>query len=132
MLFDAEHFFDGFALDRELRARLPARGRRRRAPSGSSLCDTNGGSLPPQIRDGVRSRRAKRCSGAALGIHTPQRHAAAAVANSLAAVEAGATQVQGTINGIGERTGNANLVTIIADLQLKMGCEVLARASSRA
>ncbi len=61
----------------------------------------------------------------ALGIHTHD-DAGCAVANTLVAVEAGATQVQGTINGIGERTGNANLVTIIADLQLKMGHEVLA------
>ena len=88
------------------------------------LCDTNGGSLPPQVRTAL-ARRARALPGTALGIHCHD-DAGCAVANSLAAVEAGATQVQGTVNGIGERTGNANLITIIADLQLKMGVELLA------
>ena len=96
------------------------------------LCDTNGGSLPPQIAAAVR-RRARGAAGRRARASTRHDDSGCAVANTLAAVEAGATQVQGTINGIGERTGNANLVTIIADLQLKMGVErARARAAWRA
>jgi len=123
VLFDAEHFFDGFALDPPyaldcLRAAADAGGER------LVLCDTNGGSLPPQIRTAL-AVVSEALPGVPLGIHTHD-DSGCAVANTLTAVEAGATQVQGTINGIGERTGNANLVTIIADLQLKMGCQLLA------
>jgi 2-isopropylmalate synthase len=123
VLLDAEHFFDGFALDPGyaldcLRAAAGAGAER------LVLCDTNGGSLPPQIRTAFAVVR-EALPQAALGIHTHD-DSGCAVANTLAAVEAGATQVQGTVNGIGERTGNANLITIIADLQLKMGCELLA------
>jgi 2-isopropylmalate synthase len=123
VLLDAEHFFDGFALDPGysldcLRAAADAGAER------LVLCDTNGGSLPPQIRTAF-AVVTEALPGALLGIHTHD-DSGCAVANTLTAVEAGATQVQGTINGIGERTGNANLVTIIADLQLKMNCEVLA------
>ena len=123
VLLDAEHFFDGFALDPGyaldcLRAAADAGAER------LVLCDTNGGSLPPQIRTAF-AVVTEALPGVALGIHTHD-DSGCAVANTLTAVEAGATQVQGTINGIGERTGNANLVTIIADLQLKMNCEVLA------
>jgi 2-isopropylmalate synthase len=124
VLFDAEHFFDGFALDPGyaldcLRAAAEAGAER------VVLCDTNGGSLPPQIRMALSVVREGLGDAAALGIHTHD-DSGCAVANTLAAVESGATQVQGTINGIGERTGNANLITIIADLQLKMGFELLA------
>jgi 2-isopropylmalate synthase len=87
------------------------------------LCDTNGGSLPPQIRTAI-AVVSEALPGAPLGIHAHD-DSGCGVANTLTAVEAGATQVQGTINGIGERTGNANLVTIIADLQLKMGCALV-------
>jgi 2-isopropylmalate synthase len=123
VLLDAEHFFDGFALDPGyaldcLRAAADAGAER------VVLCDTNGGSLPPQIRTAF-AVVAEALPGVALGIHTHD-DSGCAVANTLAAVEAGATQVQGTVNGIGERTGNANLITIIADLQLKMNCDVLA------
>ena len=123
VLLDAEHFFDGFQLDAGysldcLRAALDAGAER------VVLCDTNGGSLPPQIRTALAVVR-EALPGAAIGIHCHD-DSGCAVANTLTAVEAGATQVQGTVNGIGERTGNANLVTIIADLQLKMGAEVLA------
>jgi 2-isopropylmalate synthase len=122
VLFDAEHFFDGFALDPGyaldcLRAAAGAGAER------VVLCDTNGGSLPPQIRTAF-AVVSEGLPGVSLGIHTHD-DSGCAVANTLTAVEAGATQVQGTINGIGERTGNANLVTIIADLQLKMGVELL-------
>jgi 2-isopropylmalate synthase len=122
VVFDAEHFFDGYVLDSGyaldcLRAAADAGAER------VVLCDTNGGALPSAIGTGVRRAR-EHDPQIALGIHTHD-DSGCAVANALVAVEAGATQVQGTINGIGERTGNANLVTIIADLQLKMGFEVL-------
>src|SRR5204863_2818004 len=87
------------------------------------LCDTNGGSLPPQIRAAF-AVVSEALGSVPLGIHTHD-DSGCAVANTLAGVEAGASQVQGTVNGIGERTGNANLITIIADLQLKMGYEIL-------
>jgi len=122
VLFDAEHFFDGLALD----AGYALDCLRAAAGAGAErvvLCDTNGGSLPPQIRTAY-AVVSEALPGVALGIHTHD-DSGCAVANTLAAVEAGATQVQGTINGIGERTGNANLVTIIADLQLKMGLALL-------
>jgi len=123
VLFDAEHFFDGFQLDPGyaldcLRAAAEAGAER------VVLCDTNGGSLPPQVRTALAVVR-EALPGCALGIHCHD-DSGCAVANTLTAVEAGATQVQGTVNGIGERTGNANLITIIADLQLKMGAELLA------
>ena len=129
VLFDAEHFFDGFALDPGysldcLRAAAEAGAER------LVLCDTNGGSLPPQIRTALAVVR-EALPQVALGIHTHD-DSGCAVANTLTAVEAGATQVQGTINGIGERTGNANLITIIADLQLKMGVNLLALRAPRA
>jgi 2-isopropylmalate synthase len=122
VLFDAEHFFDGFALDPGYALDCL----RSAAEAGAErvvLCDTNGGSLPPQIRTAFAVVR-EALPNAAFGIHAHD-DSGCAVANTLTAVEAGATQVQGTINGIGERIGNANLITIIADLQLKMGCEVL-------
>jgi 2-isopropylmalate synthase len=123
VLFDAEHFFDGFAEDPGyaldcLRAAADAGAER------VVLCDTNGGSLPPQVRTALAVVR-EALPGFALGIHCHD-DSGCAVANTLTAVEAGATQVQGTVNGIGERTGNANLITIIADLQLKMGVDLLA------
>jgi 2-isopropylmalate synthase len=122
VLFDAEHFFDGFAEDPGyaldcLRAAAKAGAER------VVLCDTNGGSLPPQIRTALAVVR-EALPGCALGIHCHD-DSGCAVANTLTAVESGATQVQGTVNGIGERTGNANLITIIADLQLKMGVDLL-------
>jgi 2-isopropylmalate synthase len=123
VLLDAEHFFDGFALD----AGYALDCLRAAAEAGAErvvLCDTNGGSLPPQIRTAL-AVVGEALPGFPLGIHTHD-DSGCAVANTLAAVESGATQVQGTINGIGERTGNANLVTIIADLQLKMGVALLA------
>jgi len=122
-LFDAEHFFDGFTEDPGyaldcLRAAAEAGAER------LVLCDTNGGSLPPQVRTALAVVR-EALPSTPLAIHCHD-DSGCAVANTLTAVEAGATQVQGTVNGIGERTGNANLITIIADLQLKMGVELLA------
>ncbi|MGA2163436.1 MAG: citramalate synthase, partial [Solirubrobacteraceae bacterium] len=118
----AEHFFDGYALD----AHYALECLRAAARAGAErvvLCDTNGGSLPMYVHHVVAEVHAA-LPGVALGIHTHD-DGGCAVANTLVAVEAGATQVQGTINGIGERTGNANLVTIIADLQLKLGKDAL-------
>ncbi len=122
VLLDAEHFFDGFAEDPGYALDCA----RAAADAGAErivLCDTNGGSLPPQIRVAMAVVN-EALGGIALGIHCHD-DSGCAVANTLTAVEGGATQVQGTINGIGERVGNANLVTIVADLQLKLGHELL-------
>ena len=122
-LFDAEHFFDGWRADPDY-----ALACLRAAVAGGAerlvLCDTNGPSLPADVRRIVAEVRAA-LPGAALGIHCHD-DAGCGVANSLEAVEAGVTQVQGTMNGIGERTGNANLVSVIANLQLKMDRQVVA------
>jgi len=126
VLFDAEHFFDGFELDHDYAletVRVAAAAGAERAV----LCDTNGGSLPTRVREVVANVRSA-LPDVALGIHVHD-DSGCAVANTLVAIEAGATQVQGTVNGIGERTGNANLLTVVADLQLKMGIEVLAPES---
>jgi 2-isopropylmalate synthase len=124
-LLDAEHFFDGFRAD-------PAYALdclRAAADGGAErlvLCDTNGASLPSQVREAV-SAVAAALPEVPLGIHCHD-DAGCGVANTLEAVEAGAGQVQGTINGVGERTGNANLVSIVAALQLKMGRRVVSDA----
>ena len=89
------------------------------------LCDTNGSSLPPQVAEATAAVVAAVGDRVRVAIHC-HNDAECGVANTLAAVEVGARQVQGTMNGVGERTGNANLVSIIANLQLKMGRRVLA------
>ncbi|MCL2769451.1 MAG: citramalate synthase [Solirubrobacterales bacterium] len=122
VLFDAEHFFDGYALDSGYALEC-ARAAFEAGAERVVLCDTNGGSLPMRVQAVVEAVR-EALPRTALGIHTHD-DSGCGVANALVAVQAGAGQVQGTINGIGERTGNANLVTIIADLQLKMGIELL-------
>ncbi len=122
VIFDAEHVFDGLREDRDYALQCL----RTAAAAGAErivLCDTNGPSLPSDIARQVAAVGLA-LPGVAIGIHCHD-DGGCAVANSLMAVEAGATQVQGTINGIGERTGNANLITIIANLQLKMGHRVL-------
>ena len=121
VVYDAEHLFDGWRLDHEYAlATLGAA-----ADAGADwivLCDTNGGSLPETVREVVgRIRERIRTP---LGIH-PHNDSGLAVANALAAVQAGCGQVQGTINGYGERCGNVDLVPVIANLQLKLGYEVL-------
>jgi len=119
---DAEHFFDAYRED----AKYALTAIERAALVGAEalvLCDTNGGALPHEIAATIRAVRAH-LPKAKLGIHT-HNDAGCAVANSLIAVHEGATHVQGTINGYGERTGNANLSTIIPDLQLKMGIPVV-------
>ena len=121
VFFDAEHFFDGFKAD----PRYALRVLKVAAEAGASclvLCDTNGGSLPNQIVAAVEA--ARKATSAPLGIHTHD-DGELAVANSLAAVNAGCTQVQGTINGYGERCGNANLCSIIPALKLKMGIDCI-------
>jgi 2-isopropylmalate synthase len=122
VLYDAEHFFDGFKHNPEyalqtLKSALDAGAR------VVILCDTNGGTLSDAVADSVAKVR-KALPAAELGIHT-HNDCDLAVANTLAAVRQGATQVQGTINGIGERCGNVDLISVIANLGLKLGYEVL-------
>ena len=150
VLYDAEHFFDGYRADPAY-ALATIRAAAEAGAETVILCDTNGGSLPgwvahvvhevksalaqyPEINQNkeqrTESRSGEDCSlfsvlcSPRIGIHT-HNDGELAVANSLAAIEAGATHVQGTINGYGERCGNANLVAIMANLQLKMGLPVV-------
>ena len=127
VFLDAEHFFDGYAVDRA----YALEALRAAAESGAevlALCDTNGGMLPSQVADVVHDVVSTLGLGAdeaaRVGIHC-HNDTGCAVANSMAAVDAGARHVQGTVNGYGERTGNANLVTVVANLQLKKGFELL-------
>ncbi|MGB0844473.1 MAG: citramalate synthase [Alphaproteobacteria bacterium] len=120
-LYDAEHFFDGYAQDPDysisaLKAALDAGAR------WVVLCDTNGGTLPFDVERVVKEVL-KHIPGDKLGVHF-HNDTGCAVANSLVAVEAGARHVQGTLNGLGERCGNANILTIIANLKLKTKYEV--------
>jgi len=127
VVFDAEHFFDGFFHNREYALACV----RSAADAGADvlcLCDTNGGRLPYEIAEGVKTVR--ETVAAAIGIHC-HNDSELAVANSLTAVREGAVHVQGTINGFGERCGNANLCSIIPDLQLKMGCHVVSPSNLR-
>ncbi len=123
VLFDAEHFFDGYLLDADY-ALETLRIAHEAGAHCIVLCDTKGGILPSEVSDIVSTVHGK-LAEARLGIHAHE-DAGVAVANTLMAVEAGATHVQGTINGYGERCGNANLCTVIPNLQLKMGCQTLA------
>jgi 2-isopropylmalate synthase len=125
VIFDAEHFFDGYKADPEY-ALETLRAAERGGASALVLCDTNGGSLTSEVAE--ITRRVVQMTDLAVGIHCHNDNDLA-VANSLAAVEAGATHVQGTINGYGERCGNANLCTIIPNLQLKMGRQVVSAES---
>jgi len=121
VFLDAEHFFDGYATDPQYAVECV----RVAAESGAEvvvLCDTNGGMLPPRIADVVHEVAER--TGVPLGIHCHD-DTGCAVANTLAAVDAGVVQVQGVVNGYGERCGNANLITVVANLELKMGRRVL-------
>ena len=123
VFFDAEHFFDGYKANPEFALRVLEQA----ATNGAEvlvLCDTNGGSLPHEVQRIVGEVVAYFGPDQQIGIHT-QNDTGCAVANSVAAVVAGATHVQGTVNGYGERTGNANLMTVVPDLQLKMGVTCL-------
>ncbi len=127
VFLDAEHFFDGYASDPAYALEVV----RVAAESGAeviALCDTNGGMLPSQVADVVAS--VLDGSGARLGIHC-HNDTGCAVANTLAAVDAGVTHVQGTINGYGERTGNADLLTVVSNLQIKAGMPLLADSRLR-
>lgn len=124
VFLDAEHYFDGFAANGDYAlAALQAA-----AETGADavvLCDTNGGALPDAVR--AATAAARQAVGCVIGIHA-HNDGELAVANTLAAVAAGATQIQGTVNGLGERCGNANLCSIIPNLQLKMGLRCLSDA----
>jgi 2-isopropylmalate synthase len=126
VIYDAEHFFDGYRAE-PVYARRCVRVAAEAGAETVVLCDTNGSSLPSQIAAATADAVAAIGEHVRIGIHC-HNDAECAVANSLAAVEAGARQVQGTMNGCGERTGNANLVSIIANLQLKMGVRCLTDA----
>jgi 2-isopropylmalate synthase len=117
VIYDAEHFFDGYRADPSY-ALQTLRAAVRGGAEMVVLCDTNGGSLPWDVTSVVRAVKAELAHP--LGIHT-HNDGECAVANTLAAVCEGAVQVQGTINGYGERCGNANLCAIIPDLELKLG-----------
>jgi 2-isopropylmalate synthase len=125
VVYDAEHFFDGYRLDREYALATLAAA----SEAGADclvLCDTNGGELPEVVRHRVCEIR--ELLATPLGIH-PHNDAGLAQANGLAAVQAGCVQVQGTINGYGERCGNLDLVPLIATLQLKLGMPVISSES---
>ena len=121
VFLDAEHFFDGYTADRPYALEVLHAA----AEAGAelvALCDTNGGTLPDRVGEVVADAHAM--TGVRVGIHC-HNDTGCAVANSLAAVDAGASHVQGTLNGYGERTGNADLVSVVANLELKLGREVL-------
>jgi 2-isopropylmalate synthase len=118
VIYDAEHFFDGYADNAEYALQSLA-GADEAGADALVLCDTNGGRTPTEIRAAVADTR-RALPNATLGIHA-HNDSELAVANTLAAVEEGVRHVQGTINGFGERCGNANLVSIIPNLQLKLG-----------
>lgn len=121
VFYDAEHFFDGYKRNPDYAMETI----RKAAEAGAdclALCDTNGGSLPQEITEIVKRVRSELNTD--VGIHC-HNDGGLAVANSLTAVEAGAVQVQGTINGFGERCGNADLISILPNLQLKLGYQVV-------
>jgi len=121
VFLDCEHFFDGYRADPTYGLEVV----RTAADAGAEvvvLCDTNGGMLPSWVGEIVADVAGR--TGARLGIHC-HNDTGCAVANSVAAVEAGATHMQGCVNGYGERTGNADLVTVLADLQLKLGHDLV-------
>jgi 2-isopropylmalate synthase len=122
VIYDAEHFFDGWRTDADY-ALATLQAAARGGAETVVLCDTNGGSLPWQVADAVGAALAA-VPSVRLGIHAHD-DAGCGVANTLTAVHAGARHVQGTINGWGERCGNANLCAVIPDLELKLGMRCL-------
>lgn len=127
VFLDAEHFFDGYQNNRAYAFEVLSTAYEAGAEV-IALCDTNGGMLPSWVGDVVND--VVQSTGVRVGIHC-HNDTGCAVANSLAAVDAGATHVQGTVNGYGERTGNADLVTVVANLELKLGRAVLPPGSLR-
>ncbi len=122
VVFDAEHFFDGFAANSAYALEC-IRVAHEAGADSIDLCETNGGWLPFQVEEVVQ-RVVESYPGQVFGIHC-HNDSGCAVANTLAAVRAGVTQVQGTCNGIGERVGNTDLLTVIADVELKMGMDAV-------
>ncbi len=122
VFFDAEHFFDGYRRNPEFTMRV-LEGAAMAGVDCLVLCDTNGGSLPHDIETTV-GEVVKYFSGTQIGMHT-QNDTGCALANAIAGVRAGATHVQGTMNGYGERTGNCDLTALVPNLTLKMGIETL-------
>ena len=123
VFFDAEHFFDGYKANPDYAMEV-LRGAHEAGAERLVLCDTNGGSLPSETIAVIEKVHGT-IPGAAVGVHYHD-DVGTAVASSIGAVEAGVAQVQGCINGYGERTGNANLSTLIPDLEVKMGKKVIA------
>src|SRR2546427_4053796 len=123
VIYDAEHFFDGFRADPEY-ARATLKEAEEAGADAIVLCDTNGGTLTEDIRD--RFLAVARHLKTALGIHT-HNDSDMAVANAIVAIQHGAIHVQGTINGYGERCGNANLCSIIPNVELKLGMRCLGK-----
>ena len=124
VLVDCEHFFDGYRDNAEFALRIAQAA----ADAGVEtvvLCDTNGGTLPDRF-EAITAAVVAAVQGVKVGAHAHD-DSGCAVANALAGVHAGATHVQGCINGYGERTGNANLITVIPNLTLKMGIDTIAR-----
>ncbi|MFD2257607.1 citramalate synthase [Luteolibacter algae] len=124
VVYDAEHFFDGYK-DGAGHALATLKAAAEGGASCLVLCDTNGGTLPAEVEEICAAVR-RHLPDTPMGIHT-HNDCELAVANAISAVRAGATQVQGTINGYGERTGNCNLTSVMPILQLKMGIEVVPR-----
>ncbi|MBT3862678.1 MAG: citramalate synthase [Chloroflexi bacterium] len=123
VFFDAEHFFDGYKMNAEyavqaLRVAMDAGAER------LIVCDTNGGTLPSEVAGIVKQIKKDLGEDAVIGIHS-HNDTDTAVASALSAVESGAYQVQGCINGYGERTGNANMISVIGNLKLKMGVDAV-------
>lgn len=127
VIFDCEHFFDGF-IHNEQYAMSAAKAAAEAGAECIVLCDTNGGMMPEQIK--VIVSRVKREVGCRIGIHC-HNDSGLAVANTIAAVNYGASDIQGTFCGIGERCGNTNLCTVIPDLQIKLGYNLLPRQKLR-
>lgn len=119
VVFDAEHFFDGYKANASY-ALACVRAACEAGADSVDLCETNGGALPHEV-GAIVAAVVRELPGQRLGVHCHD-DSGCAVANTLAAVRAGATSVQGTVNGIGERVGNTDLLTVIADLELKMNC----------
>ena len=122
VIYDAEHFFDGYKADPSY-ALETLQAAVRGGAEMVVLCDTNGGAMPWEVKDATRDIKSA-LGDARLGIHT-HNDGGVAVANTLASVQEGAVHVQGTINGVGERCGNANLCTVIPDLELKLDLRCL-------
>lgn len=122
VIFDAEHFYDGYKDDRDFALRMIAAAEKAGAET-IALCDTNGGSLPDEVR--AITEDVREHISTPLGVHA-HNDSGLGVANTLAAVDAGARQVQGTINGFGERCGNANLCSVLPNVSLKKGFDFTA------